>query len=58
MKRYDSMPPSRAGGTEKPTFSTERRLRLRRLTVRRRVERPGPDRRQRERRQSVAGLVF
>jgi hypothetical protein len=39
-------------------FPDERRFRLRRLTVRRRRERPGPDRRKGERRQPVGRLVL
>lgn len=51
MTTHDLSPPSDG-------FVTERRFWLRRLQVRRRVERPGADRRQMERRLRRAGAAL
>src|SRR6185503_12974947 len=55
MERDDN---GRSPPTEDNRFVTERRYALRRLTVRRRHERPEPDRRMNERRQSPTRLAF
>jgi hypothetical protein len=53
MDRNDRSPPTRDN-----LFAEEKRSQLRRLTVRRRHERPDPDRRMVERRRPATRLIF